>query len=134
MDPRPERAAINLEIDTGIKKRAQAVLSANGMTLSGAIKMMVRVGIQQQRMPFEVTREPEAAGIGMRDEKAQAWDIPKDGTDGRNGGICGVSIRMDPEEKKAMRQWCKSLCITPNALAHLYLGQIAFELRVPLNN
>lgn len=134
MDPRDERAAINLTVDRGVKERALKVLSSKGMTMAGAIKAMVRVGIRQSRIPFEVTREEEVAGIGMSDEDASFYGIAKDGTDGRSGITCGMSIKMSPGDKAAMRRWCRSMCITPNALAHLYLGQIAFELRVPLNN
>ena len=134
MDPRDERAAINLTVDKGVKERALKVLEAQGMTMSGALRAMVRVGIRQERMPFEVTREPEVAGIGMSDEDAAFYGIAQDGTDGRNGITCGISIKMPPLDKKVMREWCRSMCITPNAMAHLYLGQIAFELRIPLNN
>lgn len=134
MDPRDERAAINLTVDKGVKERALKVLESQGMTMSGALRAMVRVGVRQERMPFEVTREPEVAGIGMSDEDAKYYGIAKDGTDGRNGITCGISIKMPPQDKKVMREWCRSMCITPNAMAHLYLGQIAFELRIPLNN
>ena len=134
MDPRDTRAAINLTVDKGVKERALKVLEAQGMTMSGALRAMVRIGIRQERIPFEVTREREAAGIGMKDEDAKFYGIAKDGTDGRNGITCGITIKMPPQDKKAMREWCHSMCITPNALAHIYLGQIAFELRVPLNN
>ena len=134
MDPRDDRAAINLTVDKGVKERALKVLESQGITMSGALRAMVRIGIRQERIPFEVTREPEVAGIGMRDEDAVFYGIIKDGTDGRKGITCGISIKMPPEDKKAMRDWCHSMCIMPNALAHLYLGQIAFELRIPLNN
>jgi addiction module RelB/DinJ family antitoxin len=134
MSVKDDRVAISLTVDKGVKERALKVLCAQGITMSGALKAMVRVGIRQERMPFEVTREPEVAGIGMSDEDAKCYGIPKDGTDGRSGITCGITIKMPPEDKKVMREWCRSLCIMPNAMAHLYLGQIAFELRIPLNN
>lgn len=134
IDKRDERAAINLTVDKGVKERALKVLESQGMTMSGAVKAMVRIGIRQNRIPFEVTREPEVAGIGMRDDDAEFYGIPKDGTDGRSGVPGGMTIKMSPGDKRDMREWCRSMCITPNALAHLYLGQIAFELRIPLNN
>ena len=134
MSVKDDRVAISLTVDKGVKERALKVLSAQGITMSGALKAKVRIGVRQERMPFEVTREPEVAGIGMSDEDAKYYGIPKDGTDGRNGITCGITIKMPPEDKKIMREWCHSLCIMPNAMAHLYLGQIAFELRIPLNN
>ena len=134
MSVKDDRVAISLTVDKGVKERALKVLGAQGITMSGALKAMVRIGVRQERMPFEVTREPEVAGIGMSDEGAAFYGIPKDGTDGRSGITCGITIKMPPQDKKVMREWCRSLCIMPNAMAHLYLGQIAFELRIPLNN
>ena len=46
-------ANISLEIDSGIKQRAMAVLEARGMSLSGAIRRMVTLGILEHRIPFE---------------------------------------------------------------------------------
>ena len=41
---------------------------------------------------------------------------------------------MTPEFKTEMRSYCKEMCITPNALVHLLLRQVAFELRVPFDD
>ena len=46
-------ANISLEIDSGIKQRAMAALEARGMSLSGAIRRMVTLGILEHRIPFE---------------------------------------------------------------------------------
>lgn len=42
-------ANISLEVDSGIKRRAMAVLEAKGMTLSGAIRRMVTLGMLEHR-------------------------------------------------------------------------------------
>jgi addiction module RelB/DinJ family antitoxin len=97
-------ANISLEIDSGIKQHAMAVLEARGMSLSGAVRRMVTLGIMEHRIPIEITREPEVAGIGMSDEDAKYYGAPKDDTDGRNGITCGISIKMPPQDKKAMRE------------------------------
>ena len=132
LDPRSSRAAINIRIDNGIKERAVQVLAANGMTMSGAVTAMARVGIDKMRLPFEITREPDVAGCGMSDEEAHDLGIAKDGTDGRNEVPDRAMIRMSPEEKRDMRRWCKAMAITPNAVALAYMAQIAFELREPV--
>ena len=41
---------------------------------------------------------------------------------------------MTPEFKKEMRNYCRDMCITPNTLVHLFLGQVAFELKVPFED
>ena len=42
IDKRDERAAINLTVDKGVKERALKVLESQGMTMSGAVKAMVK--------------------------------------------------------------------------------------------
>ncbi len=64
-------ASISMEIDSGIKERAMAVLEARGMSLSGAVRRMVTLGILEHRIPFEVTRDPVFAGAGMSDGLAK---------------------------------------------------------------
>lgn len=51
-------ANISLEVDAGVKKRAMSVLEAKGMSLSGAIRRMVTLGILEHRIPFEVDARP----------------------------------------------------------------------------
>ena len=70
-------ANISLEVDSGIKRRAMAVREAKGMTLSGAIRRMVTLGMLEHRIPFEVTRDPVFAGTGMADCVAERYGIEK---------------------------------------------------------
>ena len=126
-------ANISLEIDSGIKQRAMAVLEARGMSLSGAVRRMVTLGIMEHRIPFEVTRDPVFAGVGMTDCLAERYGIEKD-MPVRSGIPTGIIVKMTPEFKKEMRDYCRDMCITPNALVHLFLGQVAFELRVPFDD
>jgi addiction module RelB/DinJ family antitoxin len=114
-------ANISLEIDSGIKQRAMAVLEARGMSLSGAIRRMVTLGILEHRIPFEVTRDPVFAGAGMTEALAERCGIDKDAPV-RSGIPTGVIVKMTPELKKEMRDYCRDMCITPNALTHLFFG------------
>ncbi|WP_428421556.1 type II toxin-antitoxin system RelB/DinJ family antitoxin [Paraeggerthella hominis] len=126
-------ANISLEVDAGVKKRAMSVLEAKGMSLSGAIRRMVTLGILEHRIPFEVTRDPVFAGVGMSDCVAKHYGIDKKTTP-RTGVVTGVVVKMTPDFKREMREYCKEMCITPNALVHLFLGQVAFELRIPFED
>ena len=126
-------ANISLEIDSGIKQRAMAVLEARGMSLSGAIRRMVTLGILEHRIPFEVTRDPVFAGAGMTEALAERCGIDKDAPV-RSGIPTGIIVKMTPEFKKEMRNYCRDMRITPNALVHLFLGQVAFELKVPFED
>lgn len=124
---------ISLEVDAGVKKRAMSVLEAKGMSLSGAIMRMVTLGILEHRIPFEVTRDPVFAGVGMSDCVAKHYGIDKKASP-RAGVVTGIVVKMTPDFKREMREYCKEMCITPNALVHLFLGQVAFELRIPFED
>lgn len=126
-------ANISLEIDAGVKNRAMSVLEAKGMSLSGAIRRMVTLGILEHRIPFEVTRDPVFAGIGMSDCVAKYYGIDKKASP-RTGVVTGIVVKMTPDFKREMREYCKEMCITPNALVHLFLGQVAFELQIPFED
>lgn len=43
-------------------------------------------------------------------------------------------VKMEPEFKREMRRYCSDMCVTPNGLVHMFLGQVAFELRVPFDD
>ena len=124
---------ISLEIDSGIKKRAMMVLEAKGMRLSGTIRRMVTLGMLEHRIPFEVMRGPVFAGAGMADCVAERYGIEKSSLP-RTGIMTGIVVKVTPEFKREMRSYCKEMCVTPNALVHLFLGQVAFELRVPFDD
>lgn len=126
-------ANISLEMNAGVKNRAMSVLEAKGMSLSGAIRRMVTLGILEHRIPFEVTRDPVFAGIGMSDCVAKHYGIDKKASP-RTGVVTGIVVKMTPDFKREMREYCKEMCITPNALVHLFLGQVAFELQIPFED
>lgn len=126
-------ANISLEVDSGVKTRAMAVLEARGMSLSGAVRRMVTLGIIEHRIPFEVTRDPVFAGAGMTPALAELYGIDASSPI-RSGVPTGIVIKMSSEFKKEMRGYCRDMCITPNALVHLFLGQVAFELRIPFDD
>ena len=126
-------ANISLEMDAGVKNRAMSVLEAKGMSLSGTIRRMVTLGILEHRIPFEVTRDPVFAGIGMSDCVAKHYGIDKKASP-RTGVVTGIVVKMTPDFKREMREYCKEICITPNALVHLFLGQVAFELQIPFED
>lgn len=126
-------ASISMEIDSGIKERAMAILEARGMSLSGAVRRMVTLGILEHRIPFKVTRDPVFAGAGMSDGLAKRCGIDKEAP-ARTGVPTGMVVKMEPEFKREMRRYCSDMCVTPNGLVHMFMGQVAFELRVPFDD
>lgn len=134
MDPRPGRAAIHIEIDSGALERAERVLSAAGTDLAGLMEAATAAGRRGRNVPFELTREPEAAGCGMSEDEAARLGIAVDGTDGRTGEPAEAEIPMDPAAKREMRLWCREMLVSTNQLAAMLIGQVAFELRVPFRS
>ena len=124
-------STFDFTIDKGVRERANAVLAAKGMTMARA---MMAIGMRERRLPFGISRAHALAGVGMSREAARQLGIPKDGTDGSTGVTCGVTLKVEPEERELILEWCDSLCITPNALVRAYTAQISYELRIPLNN
>ncbi|MTU59040.1 hypothetical protein GMD90_20415 [Parabacteroides merdae] len=121
---------LGVEVDEEIKKRAHAVMKANGMTIGGAVRRMVNLGIMEHRIPFEVTRGPAFKDVGMSDQVAEFYGISK-GDFHFSGIRVGVNIRMDTAFKAEMRAFCRTMCTNPNNLVSMFLGQVAFELRMP---
>lgn len=126
--------AFDFTIDKGVRERANAILAAKGMTMSGALKSMMRIGMREGRLPFGISREPSLAGVGMDEASARRLGIQKDGTDGSTGITCGMTLQVTPEEKRQIKKWCGSLCISPHALVRAYTAQISYEMRIPLNS
>lgn len=121
---------LGVEVDQIIRDRAQSVMKANGMTIGGAVRRMVSLGIMEHRIPFNVTRGPTLAGVGMSDQVAEFYRIER--SDFSLSGVrVGVNIRMDPKFKSEMRTFCKAMCVNPNNLVRMFLSQVAFELRIP---
>lgn len=104
-------------------------MKVNGMAIGGAVRRMVNLGIMEHRIPFEVTRDPTFEDVGMSDQVAESYSSPKG--DFRFSGIrVGVDIRMDTAFKAEMRTFCRTMCTNPNNLVSMFLGQVAFELRM----
>lgn len=80
-----------------------------------------------------MTRDPVFAGVGMSDCVAKHYGIDKKASP-RTGVVTGIVVKMTPDFKREMREYCKEMCITPNAPVHLFLGQVAFELRIPFED
>ena len=89
--------------------------------------------LAEHRIPFEVTRDPVFAGAGMTDGLAKRCGIDKEAP-ARTGVPTGMVVKMEPEFKREMRRYCSDMCVTPNGLVHMFLGQVAFELRVPFDD
>ena len=56
-----ELTSLNIKIDRNLKKQADALFNAMGMTLSTAVNVFVRQAVQEQAIPFAVRLDSDAA-------------------------------------------------------------------------
>lgn len=83
--------------------------------------------------PIRGDARPGLRRGGHGDRVAKRYGLEKSSSP-RTGVVTGIVVKMTPEFKREMRSYCREICIIPNALAHLFLGQVAFELRIPFND
>lgn len=69
----------------------------------------------------------------MSDCIARHYGIDKKASP-RTGVVTGIIVKMMPDFKQEMREYCKEMRIAPDALVNLFLGQVAFELRIPFED
>lgn len=83
---------VRARIDTGLKREATAVLSAMGLSVSDAIRLMLVRVVSDKALPFDVripNAETQAAMRGIQEGKVKRFDsvdalmadLNDDGTD-----------------------------------------------------
>lgn len=127
-------ASISMEIDSGIKERTMAVLEARGMSLSDAVRRMVTLGIPGAPHPLRGDARPGVRRGGHERRPGEAMQHRQGEAPARTGVPTGMVVKMEPEFKREMRRYCSDMCVTPNGLVHMFLRQVAFELRVPFDD
>lgn len=49
---------VTIRMDEDLRKDAEALFDELGMTLSGAITVFLKQAVREQRIPFEIQKEP----------------------------------------------------------------------------
>ncbi len=49
---------VTIRMDEDLRRDAEALFDELGMTLSGAITVFLRQAVREQRIPFEIQKEP----------------------------------------------------------------------------
>jgi DNA-damage-inducible protein J len=73
----PAVDVVRARIDTGLKKEATAVLSAMGLSVSDAIRLMLVRVVSDKALPFDVripNAETQAAMRDIQDGKVKRFD------------------------------------------------------------
>ena len=125
-------ASISMEIDSGIKERTMAVLEARHV----AVRRREEDGDPRDPGAPHPLRGDARPGVRRGGHERRPGEAVRHRQGGarRTGVPTGMVVKMEPEFKREMRRYCSDMCVTPNGLVHMFLGQVAFELRVPFDD
>lgn len=61
-------ANINFRVDADLKKEAEDLFSDLGLNMTSAMTMFLKQAVRSQRIPFDVTRVPNAETVAAMEE------------------------------------------------------------------
>lgn len=62
-------ANINIKIDSELKKQAEALFTDLGMNMTTALNIFMRQAVRENRIPFEITRDPYSLEKAVSDSR-----------------------------------------------------------------
>ena len=95
--------SLNIKIDQDIKKQADALFNAMGMTLTTAVNIFVRQAVQEQAIPFKISLDNDRlialkAKEALKEAQEQA---AVDGTADMTMDEIDAEIKAYRQEKRA---------------------------------
>lgn len=64
-------AIINVKIDSELKKQAESLFSDLGMNMTTALNIFLRQAVRENRIPFEITRDPYSLEKAISDTRTR---------------------------------------------------------------
>ncbi len=64
-------ATINVKTDSELKKQAESLFSDLGMNMTTALNIFLRQAVRENRIPFEITRDPYSLEKAISDTRAR---------------------------------------------------------------
>lgn len=62
-------ATINVKTDSELKKQAESLFSDLGMNMTTALNIFLRQAVRENRIPFEITRDPYSLEKAISDTR-----------------------------------------------------------------
>lgn len=62
-------ASINIKTDSELKRQAESLFSDLGMDMTTAFNIFLRQSVRENRIPFEITREPYSLEKAVSDTR-----------------------------------------------------------------
>ena len=82
-----ELTSLNIKIDRDLKKQADLLFSAMGMTLTTAVNVFVRQAVQEQAIPFKIYLDSDA--VTMIKAKEAIKEMQEQA---KNNGLSNMSM------------------------------------------
>ncbi len=64
-------ATINVKTDSELKKQAESLFSDLGMNMTTAFNIFLRQAVRENRIPFEITRDPYSLEKAISDTRTR---------------------------------------------------------------
>ena len=64
-------ATINVKTDSELKKQAESLFSDLGMNMTTALNIFLRQAVRENRIPFEITRDPYSLEKAISDTRTR---------------------------------------------------------------
>lgn len=64
-------ATINIKTDSELKKQAESLFADLGMNMTTAFNIFLRQAVRENRIPFEITREPYSLEKAISDTRTR---------------------------------------------------------------
>ena len=64
-------ATINVKTDSELKKQAESLFSDLGMNMTTALNIFLRQAVRENRIPFEITRDPYSLEKAVSDTRTR---------------------------------------------------------------
>lgn len=64
-------ANINIKTDSELKKQAESLFADLGMNMTTALNIFMRQAVRENRIPFEITRDPYSLEKAVSDSRSR---------------------------------------------------------------
>lgn len=64
-------ANINIKTDSELKKQAESLFADLGMNMTTALNIFMRQAVRENRIPFEITRDPYSIEKAVSDSRSR---------------------------------------------------------------
>lgn len=106
---------MSIRLEKTLKENFEAFCESCGITVSGAISMLVKHTINEQKIPFRISATPEVMGIHEGGKKQ----------------IERISIRIDKEHREEFSKVCKHIGVPMGRIVKMFMANCLNNGKLP---